>query len=161
MKAKKARTFLYFLFLIFCYLQYILFNKMGYDMSKAWVMIWHNIVIEPGKSKKSFQRSFNLHQKPFDQNSPISQRLFWSFFIKISLNSSKPYDFIGAELFMHWVANACVSLSSEWETATAKYVGGNKLIWEILIKMAPFHGIYATQAWQGMASDRAHTSAHT
>ena len=36
--------------------------------------------------------------------------------------------------------NVCVHLSSEQETATARYTGVNKLIREILIKTAPFHG---------------------
>ena len=38
--------------------------------------------------------------------------------------------------------NVCVHLSSEQETATARYTGVNKLIREILIKTAPFHVIY-------------------
>ena len=38
------------------------------------------------------------------------------------------------------MVNVCVHLSSEQEAATARYIGVNKLIREILIKTAPFHG---------------------
>ena len=38
------------------------------------------------------------------------------------------------------MVNVRVGLSSEQETATARYVETNKLIREILIKIAPFHG---------------------
>ena len=41
--------------------------------------------------------------------------------------------------FSNIAVNVCVGLSSERETATAKYVGVNKLIREILIEIAPFH----------------------
>ena len=50
----------------------------------------------------------------------------------------KPYD---QELnFSCITVNAHVSLSSERETAIAKYVGVNKLVREILIERALFHG---------------------
>ena len=38
------------------------------------------------------------------------------------------------------MVNVRVGLSSEQETANARYVEINKLIREILIKIAPFHG---------------------
>ena len=40
---------------------------------------------------------------------------------------------------MHYEMSVSVYVSSERETATAKYVGVNKLIREILIEIAPFH----------------------
>ena len=44
----------------------------------------------------------------------------------------------GPKIFIHYTVNVCVGLNSEWEAATPKYVGVNKLIWEILIEIAPF-----------------------
>ena len=41
--------------------------------------------------------------------------------------------------FICITVNVSVGLSSERETATAKYVGVNKLSREILIKIAPLH----------------------
>ena len=40
------------------------------------------------------------------------------------------------------MVNIRVGSSSEQEIATARYVERNKLITEILIKIAPFHGTY-------------------
>ena len=48
--------------------------------------------------------------------------------------------FISQNHFSRITVNILVGLSSEQETATAKYVGVKKVIREILIEIAPFHG---------------------
>ena len=68
--------------------------------------------------------------KWFDGNSPISPGLFGLFFISLY---SKTIQLKGIN-FSCITVNVHVGLSSERETATAKYVGVNKLIREILIK---------------------------
>ena len=68
--------------------------------------------------------------KWFDGNSPISPGLFGLFFISLY---SKTIQLEGIN-FSCITVNVHVGLSSERETATAKYVGVNKLIREILIK---------------------------
>ena len=68
--------------------------------------------------------------KWFDGNSPISPGLFGLFFISLY---SKTIQLKGIN-FSCITVNVHVGLSSEIETATAKYVGVNKLIREILIK---------------------------
>ena len=71
----------------------------------------------------------------------ISPGLFRSFFI--SLYSKTIW--LQRLNFSCITVNVRVGLSSEWETATARYVGGNKLFREILIKIAPFHSIGAAK----------------
>ena len=66
--------------------------------------------------------------------------LTWGYFSHFLFAfTPKPYGLIERLKFLCITVNVCVSLSSEWETATARYVGINNLIREILIETAPFH----------------------
>ena len=138
MKAEKTRTFLYFSFLIF-YWWYILVGIKPSNVGGL-ATIWLNIV-GAWEKQKSFQRPFYFHLKWFDRNSPISPELLLSFFNSLY---SKIIWLQGLNLSCIAVI-VHVGLSSRRETTTAKYVGVNELIREILIKIALFHGTIA--AW--------------
>ena len=120
MKAKRARTFLYFTFLILC-LRYIL------------VLYYSSRSLE--KAKQAFKGCFICIKNDLIEIAPFPRGLFRSFFISLC---SKTISMQGLH-FSCITVNAHVGLSSEQEAASGKYVQVNKLIREILIKIAPFH----------------------
>ena len=100
MKAKKARSFLYFSFLIF--LRYSLVGIQPSKMLRNWVRY---DLIEPGKSKKSFQRPFICVKNDLIEIALFPQGHFHYF---LSAFIRKQYDFS-----QHGCSN---HLNSEMET---------------------------------------------
>ena len=89
------------------------------------------------KAKRAFKGRFICIKNDLIEIAPFPRGLFLSFFISLcckTISIQRGYTFHA----LHTV-NAHVGLSSEREAASGKYVQVNKLIREILIKIAPFH----------------------
>ena len=87
------------------------------------------------KAKQAFKGCFICIKNDLIEIAPFPRGLFRSFFISLC---SKTISMQGLH-FSCITVNAHVGLSSEQEAASGKYVQVNKLIREILIKIAPFH----------------------
>ena len=94
--------------------------------------------MEPVKSKeKVFKGHFVCIKNYLIKIAPFSQGYFDHFLLAFIYSKTIWLQRLN---FSCITAKARVGLSSERETATARYVGVDKFIREILIKIAPFHG---------------------